>query len=195
MEHHNYIGLAYQFWNLVIESINEMEKLENKSLIISKKDLSLSEKVSWKKYKEQTKWNDFNIGVPVLFNYYHGLELFMKGLLQEIGKLPDKNNHNLTDYHKVIKENEIEFTEELVDLVNIYIGDKNPYKKFFKENFGSVNQFYLMLRYPTTIKKNKTYRYKEIRGTDKKGLDKWLKLRDSTISMKTAIENWKGNSS
>jgi len=131
MERHNYIGLAYQFWNLVREAIIQMEKLENKSLIISNYDPSLSKKESWEKYEEQTKWNDFNVGVPVLFNYYHGLELLMKGLLQEIGKLPDKNNHNLTDYHKVIKENESEFTEELVALVNVFIGDENPFDKFF----------------------------------------------------------------
>jgi len=50
-----------------------------------------------------------------------------------------------------------------------------------------------MLRYPTTTKKSQTYTYKEIRGTDKKGLNKWLKLRDSTTSLKKAIENWKTN--
>jgi hypothetical protein len=168
-----------------------MEKLENKSLIMSRRDPSQTDEESWAKYEEKTRWNDFNIGVPVLFNYYHGLELFMKGLLQEIGKLPNKSSHKITDYLKVIENNESDFTEELVEIIQVFIRDDNPFDEFFSSNYGSVNQFYLMLRYPTTIKKDQTYRYKEIRGTDKKGLNKWLELRDNTIEIKRAIEHWK----
>ena len=76
----NYIGITYQFWNLVRESINEMEKINNVNLLISGYDSNISDAESFEIYEEKTKWNDFKIGVPVLFNYYHGLELLMKGL-------------------------------------------------------------------------------------------------------------------
>jgi len=31
----NYLGLSYQFWTLVVNNVSEMEKMENKSLIIT----------------------------------------------------------------------------------------------------------------------------------------------------------------
>ena len=99
MTRHNFIGLAYQFWNLTRESVIEMEKLNNSSMIVSDFDPNQTDEESWTEYEHKTRWNDFNIGIPILFNFYHGLELFMKGLLQEIGKLNDiKMNHS--DYHQ-----------------------------------------------------------------------------------------------
>lgn len=65
-----------------------MGKQGNKKLIMSLYDPNETDEQSRQNYYQKTKWNDFNIGVPILFNFYHGLELCMKGLLQEIGKLP-----------------------------------------------------------------------------------------------------------
>lgn len=193
MEKYNYIGISYQFWNLVRESINEMEKIDNVSLILSNHDSSITDEESWKIYNEKTRWNDFKIGVPVLFNYYHGLELLMKGLLQETNKLPNKNHHKLSSYFELLKQNKNEYTDELVDLIGQFINESSPFNDFFKSNDGSVNDFYLMLRYPTTLKQDTVYRFKEIRGTDKKGLNKWIQLRENTVKIKTGIEAWKKN--
>jgi len=48
-----------------------------------------------------------------------------------------------------------------------------------------------MLRYPAPIKENSHYVFGHIRGSDKKGLEKWLLLRNNTIEIKEGIENWK----
>jgi|TARA_B110001469_G_C9311854_1_gene168369 hypothetical protein len=50
-----------------------------------------------------------------------------------------------------------------------------------------------MLRYPGPIKENVHFGFRNIRGTDKKGLEKWLLLRDNTIEIKKGIEKWKKN--
>ena len=34
-----------------------------------------------KKYEEMTRWSDFIISIPSLSNFYHGLELLLKGFL------------------------------------------------------------------------------------------------------------------
>ncbi len=94
MENYNFIGTAYQFWNLVREAINEMGKINYKNVTFSKPDPSISYEESRGKYDQKTRWNDFKIGVPLLFNYYHGLELLMKGLLQETNNLPPKKHIN-----------------------------------------------------------------------------------------------------
>lgn len=187
----NYIGITYQFWNLVRESINEMEKNNNASLIISGHDPNISNEESWDIYEEKTKWNDFRIGVPVLFNYYHGLELLMKGLLQEVNVVPRKKNHKLTEYYAQIIDNKNKFTPEIINIIGKFLKKSNRFEIFFTDNGGSVDDFYKMLRYPGPIEENIHFEFRHIRGTDKKGLDKWLKLRDNTVEIKKEIENWK----
>ena len=123
----NYIGITYQFWNLVRESINEMEKINNVSLLISGHDSNISDAESREIYEEKTKWNDFKIGVPVLFNYYHGLELLMKGLLQEINVEPRKKNHKLTEYYAQIIVHESKFTPEIINTLGQFLKKNNRF--------------------------------------------------------------------
>jgi hypothetical protein len=177
----------------VRESINEMEKIQNVNLVFSDHNPSLSETEKWKVYEEKTKWNDFNIGVPVLFNYYHGLELLMKGLLQEVHVKPEKQNHKLTDYFNQIVENKSKFSTKIIDNLKTFLLQDNPFEMFFTDNNGSVDDFYIMLRYPAPVKENSHYVFGHIRGSDKQGLDKWLSLRNNTIEIKKAIEQWKEN--
>jgi hypothetical protein len=194
MKKHNYIGLAYQFWNLARESINEMEKLDNKKLIASNYDPNISDEESWKNYEHKTRWNDFNIGVPVLFNFYHGLELFMKGLLQEIGKLNEiQMNHSLVDVFHKIDENIDSLTPEIVELIEYYVGPENPFQDFFESNDGSVNDFYIFLRYPTSKKGENSYTFQKIRGNEQVGLDRFRKIRKGCAELKQSIVNWKTN--
>ena len=77
-----YISHSYNFWTLTRNSIEEMERQGNKNYVVSEYSESVTEKESWQIFELQTKWNDQNIGIPILFNFYHGLELYMKGLLE-----------------------------------------------------------------------------------------------------------------
>lgn len=150
----------------------------------------MTETEKWKVYEEKTRWNDFNIGVPVLFNYYHGLELLMKGLLQEVNVIPKKKNHKLTDYFNQIVENESKFSSLIIESLGKFLQPDNPFEKFFTDNKGSIDDFYILLRYPAPIKENSHYDFGHIRGSDKQGLEKWLLLRNNTIKIKEGIEQW-----
>ena len=187
----NYIGITYQFWNLVRESINEMEKINNVNLLISSYKPKISDKERREIYAEKTKWNDFRIGVPVLFNYYHGLELLMKGLLQEINAVPRKKSHDLTEYYAQIIFNQNKLTPEIIKTTGQFLKKANLFEKFFTDNGSSVDKFYIMLRYPGPVNGNVHFDFQHIQGTDKKGLEKWLSLRDNTVEIKKEIENWK----
>ena len=95
-----YISHSYNFWSLTRNSIEEMEKQGNKTIIVSEYSENITEKQSWKNYELLTNWNDQNIGIPVLFNFYHGLELFMKGLL-EIKRITfETSKHNLKSLYE-----------------------------------------------------------------------------------------------
>lgn len=194
MKRHNFIGLAYQFWNLTRESIIEMEKLNNRTMIISDFDSEVSEEESWQKYEHQTRWNDFSVGVPILFNFYHGLELFMKGLLQEIGKLNELNmNHSLTDLFHKIADCESSFTGEIIELLEYYIGPENPFQQFFEDNNGNIDDFYIFLRYPTPKKSELSYTFKEIRGNEQVGLERFKLIKKGCVDLKQSIVKWKTN--
>jgi hypothetical protein len=80
---------------LTINSIEELEKQGNKNLLFF--DGNLSEDESWLKYDQQTNWNDNNIAIPVLFNFYHGIELVLKGLILKCGGEIQKGHFNKTN--------------------------------------------------------------------------------------------------
>ena len=194
MKRHNFIGLAYQFWNLTREAITEMDKLDNRNFIASDYDPSISEEESRKNYEFKTRWNDFNVGVPILFNFYHGLELYMKGLLQEIGELKNVNlNHGLKDLLYRIIENEDSLTNEIVELLKFYLGSDNPFHQFFLDNNGDVDKFYLFLRYPTPKSGERSYLFKEIRGNEQVGLERFKLIKKGCVDLKQAIVNWQKN--
>ena len=167
-----------------------MEKIRNVSLVVSSYDPNISDDESWEIYDEKTRWNDFKIGVPILFNYYHGLELLMKGLLQEIDVELQNKNHKLTEYYSEIHSHKDKLSPQLIEVTGHFLKEDNPFENFFRENGGSVDDFYIMLRYPGPRNEKAHFKFKQIRGTDKKGLEKWLKLRDNTVAVKEEIKKW-----
>lgn len=189
MRRANYLGLSYQFWTLTKESINEMGKQGNKKLIMSLYDSNETDEQSHQNYYQKTKWNDFNIGVPILFNFYHGLELCMKGLLQEIGKLPTNKNHKLSGYFKIISENNSVFIPEIIASIGKVLNSENPFYDFFKSNNSNVDNYYQLLRYPESVKGN-NFLHGEIRGREQIGLNNFNSIKNSCIEIEKAIIKW-----
>ena len=64
----NYLSLARNALEVPIEQGNVFVVIKD-------------HKISEKELTEETKWSDFKIMVPILYNFYHGLELLMKGFL------------------------------------------------------------------------------------------------------------------
>ena len=188
----NYIGFAYQFFQIVRESINEMEKQGNLTSIwydavTDNRNSSYDD--DWEEYEFKTRWNDMNLGVPILFNFYHGLELFMKGLLQKINLLPSKKSHNLTGLYTIIVDNSDKFTPEIIVLIEKYLSIKNPFYEFFSENALTPDKFYHCLKYPEDLKGNQ-FTYTKVRGNQVEGLKNFRIMRDDVINLRNAIKNW-----
>jgi hypothetical protein len=78
MDKYNFLPMAHSFFNLVRNSIDEMVRQGNKFSITVDYDESLNEVEQDEAFNEKIKWNDNHIGIPLLFNYYHGIELFIK---------------------------------------------------------------------------------------------------------------------
>lgn len=169
-----------------------MERQGNKSIIFS--DQESDEEKSWNAYIDKTKWNDFNIGVPVLFNFYHGLELFMKGLLQELNPDVRVTNHKLTELELKLKSAIPEIPESLLNILNIHLSSRSPFHNFFQTNKLGVDKFYELLKYPESLGGQEFY-FSDIRGNEQLGLSKFRKIRKSIIDLKKEIIEWKRNKS
>lgn len=190
MKGSRYISLAYNFWKLVRNAISEMEKQGNKSLISSNYDENQTYKEEWKKYDEKTNWNDKNIGVPTLFNFYHGLELYMKGLLDIVGLNIGNKGHNLKDLYGLIKSHEEKFSPEIMELLKKHIHRVDKYNPFFKENKIDINKFYSALKYPESNNGSEEYFFGGIRGKGDKSLRIYQEIKNATIDYHNAIVRW-----
>jgi hypothetical protein len=183
----NYIGMGYQFHNLVRNSINEMQKGGNLNFILSEQFESEDE--GWANYDYITRWNDSKIGVPILFNFYHGLELIMKGMLDrfEVEFATNHSLENLLDKVKTLPNLPVELSSSFERYT--YLSD-NPFELFFKNNNISPSQYYEALRYPTSRKKVKKYKYSAIRTDEVDGLYNFLTIMDDTNAIIKGIADW-----
>ena len=188
-----YISHSYNFWTLTRNSIEEMERQGNKNYVVSEYSESVTEKESWQNFELQTKWNDQNVGIPILFNFYHGLELYMKGLL-EIKGISFETIHNLKSLYEKIKTNEALYSVELITLLKKHIHNPEVYNNFFKDNKIEVNKFYECFRYPENNNKTIDYYYGNIRGKQEETLILYKELKNATIDFYNAIVRWNCNS-
>jgi hypothetical protein len=135
--------------------------------------------------------NDNNIGIPVMFNFYHGLELFMKGLLQVENITLDRTDHDLQALYKKIKEHEAHYTPSLLRVLKKHIYNEKSYNPFFKDNGITVNQFYLGLKYPQSKDGSKEYNYSSIRGKQEQTLKIYLAMNNAINDLKEEMQKWR----
>ena len=162
-----------------------MELQGNRTTIISKSD---GERDNWDKYEELTRWNDFNIGVPILFNFYHGLELMLKGLILECGGNLEAKNHKLSNLLGKLKSSESPPSDGVIQIFDKYV-NHGPFIEFFNSNDSNIDNFYQLLKYPESMK-NEQFRFYEIRGTEKKGLTRFKEIRHDIQNLREEIIKW-----
>lgn len=81
--------VGIQYLHLVQAVSNETHRQGNAHTVIS--DIPLAES----EYAEQTKWSDHNLVISLLFNFYHGLEVILKGFRIAIG-MSGRHSHKLS---------------------------------------------------------------------------------------------------
>lgn len=99
--------------------------------------------------------------IPLLFNFYHGLELILKGFVIASEGKSAKLNHGLTQlYHKFIKNYKNQ--TKLNKFFSKYL-DKTQMPSllldFLTHNKLSVDRFYESLRYPFDLNLSNEYQH------------------------------------
>ena len=108
--------------------------------------------------REETKWAPIRVAIPLLFNFYHAVEIFMKGAI-----LCRENSVHLShDFNKLFEGYKSAYPEEneLAYVLGIYI---NPQQgmicDWMNKNGLSTEDFYKYIRYPTDKKGLKQVKY------------------------------------
>lgn len=134
-----------KYWNVTEVVCKGIAKNKNRSMVFS--DLPSNAKA----FRRQMLWNDYSMIVPLLFMFYHGMELMLKGFAVLHVKGIPKTNHEISELFKAFKENYPAETR-LHCLFGKYIDDRYAMpeilKSFFDNNHMNVNRFYESLRYP-----------------------------------------------
>jgi len=148
---------------------------KNPSVIVS--DTYITEK----DLNDKTKYCDYSIIYPLLFLFYHWIELVLKGFLLVLlkenpeTKKPDIKkiaHHNIIILLKQFKENYFN-EKDIICFFEKYTKKNNMpsfLKDFLNKNKLSVKNYYNFFRYPLDINFNITCDYSSIQHTDEKGL-------------------------
>ena len=152
---------ALGFWKIGINYLHLVEAVSNETYrqgnnFVATWDVDMDERdstdegerASIKEFRNQTKWSDFNLAIPLLFNFYHGLELLLKGFIcaKDIQIEP---SHKLS---KLLLDFQNNFQNcELTPYFEKYIEqNKLPsvLSEFCSTSDISIDDYYQALKYP-----------------------------------------------
>ncbi len=163
----HFLTLAINYLKLVKNVLGESIRQQNKHVVVMKSDIT--EKI----YEEETKWSDFNVLIPVLFNFYHVIELLLKGHLCLIDKYDLKARHNAQELLEDFKKQFIN-EEPIVDILDRYLNCPSMpdlLAGFLRDNNMQIKDFYMFLRYPTDRNFQKTFDYIKLKYNSSKALE------------------------
>ena len=133
--------VASKFLNLVTRTATEIAAHGNPTGAVSNRPLTAEE------IQERTQWSDTDLSVPMLFDFYHGLEVMMKGFLVAEGQ-PGKGHKLSKLLEQVIslhpKEPVFQITAKYIDSSQL----PSPLREFFDENGITPDSFYEVFKYP-----------------------------------------------
>jgi len=171
------LTLSIKYLSLVKNVVGENVKQGN-SHIIDPYIITGNETIDAKKYKEITKWSDFNISSPILFNFYHGLELVLKGLLVLKKDYDLETRHHIEKLFREFKKNYNE-REELISILDKYLTPRlmpSFLANCLRDNNIQINNLYEFFRYPFDKKFQKEHNYFKLKYREKDGLSFFKEL-------------------
>ena len=143
-----YWTIGIQYLHLVEAVISETVSQRNAHFILS------DDEIGWDQYARKTKWSDFRLVIPVLFDFYHGLEIVLKGFLVAAG-VPPTTEHKLS---RLVAAFEDKFPNSVIaETVKKYIEqDQLPdmLASFCATSGITIDDYYQALKYPQSARGN-----------------------------------------
>lgn len=136
-----YLTLASHFLRLAEEACKQLAQSKNTSMVVSNKKIT-SNQIAWK-----TRWSDHAVGIAILFNFYHGIELVLKGCLTVCSDPP--NTHALSKLLKDLEKSGL--CPSVASIVATYvcqIDQASPLGLFLIANKIAIDSWFESLKYP-----------------------------------------------
>ncbi len=144
----HFLTLSEKYLRLVKNVLEESIRQQNKHIIVE--DIKDGE-FSWDVYEAETKWSDFNVLIPVLFNFYHGIELLLKGHLCLTDNHDLQARHNAQGLLEDFKKQFIN-EERMTGVLDRYLNCASMpdlLARCLRDNNMKIKDLYIFLRYPT----------------------------------------------
>lgn len=183
----NYISIGYNFLKLSSNSIDELIEQGNKTSIYLDGDTSDSE--ANLVFEEKTKWNSLNIGIPILFTFFHGIELILKGLIIHCGGQLNNKTHKLSELLIKLKNCPNCPSTSLINHFETILNN-NGLEDFFEANNKNVDSFYILFKYPE-MNNGESISFQKVREKNTSGIVKFDMIRILAMETKGKIEKWK----
>lgn len=150
-----YWTLGAQFLRLTESACAEIAGSHNPHVIVSDEPLSPSA------YDEKTRWSDHAVGTAVLFNFFHGIELVMKGFLVANGS--QQNHHRITALLATF-DNLLPNTKLATVLKRALPtpGADTPVSRFLATNNIQIDEWFQALKYPISTQ-GQTYNHIDLK--------------------------------
>jgi hypothetical protein len=143
----DYWKIGTHFLRLAEAACGELVKGENADIVISNRPITPSE------YNERTKWSDHSIGVSVLFCFFHGMEVILKGFISIQDTVP--KHHRLTE---LLANFEQRYPGANVGKIIANwtrdLDPASPLGRFLAQNHISIDDWFQALKYPELMTGN-----------------------------------------
>lgn len=125
-------------------------------------------------YRQMTKWSDFRIIIPTMFNFFHGIELQLKAANYLINLPTGKPNHKLPELFIEFKKN-YPTASELTKIFDRYIYPTSSECKMLHDfyllnNISDSGQFFEVFKYPYSKDFNEDFNYMDLRNLGNDGI-------------------------
>lgn len=181
------IKRAIEYWNVAIQYLHLAQHVSD--AIVTQGNLWIvagEPQDPDTEYFEKTKWSDHNLGMPLLFSFYHGLEVTMKGFIVAAGEEPE-TKHKLTDLFGRASVG-IEACG-LRPVLAKYLDSAevpSPLREFFDSSKINVDQYYQALRYPESVKRD-AYKHGPLYYNGEWGVEFFAGVRDDVVEIRKAV--------
>jgi hypothetical protein len=172
----SYLTLSTHFLRLAEGSSSLLVKRRNALSVVSGSQISPDE------YFRKTQWSDHAVGVAILFNFYHGIELVLKGCISFYGNAP--KSHSLSVLLEQFEQHAPD--AQLALTLAKYIREieiTSPLGQFLSENAISIDSWYESLKYPKSVK-GKPFSHTRLKYRGESAVKFWSSIRRGAATIR-----------
>lgn len=172
--HTAYGTIALHFLRLTEGACRELVAAENAHFVLS--DVPIDQAAyDDDAYDEATRWSDHSIGVAVLFNFYHGVELLLKGFMRTSSG-SKSGAHKLSQLLRAFEQSQgqVDLGSTLARRIRA-IDPTCPMGEFLAKNAIGIDEWYEALKYPESLR-GKVYTHRPLKYGDEATVPFWQAL-------------------